>query len=65
MKILRAFQVINKDGMHTVSSTYNEVDEQGNITKLNAKDSFVAVDTALQAHIKAVEQYIMENRLTE
>jgi len=65
MKILRAFQVINKDGMHTVSSTYNEVDEQGNITKLNAKDSFVAVDTALQAHINAVEQYIMENRLTE
>lgn len=65
MKILRAFQVINKDGMHTVSSTYNEVDEHGDITKLNAKDSFVAVDTTLQAHIEAVENYIRENRLAD
>lgn len=65
MNILRAFQVIKRDGMYTVSSTYNEVDDQGNITKLNEKDSFIAVDSELNAHIAAVEQYIRDNRLSE
>lgn len=65
MKILRAFQVIKRDGVYAVSSTYNEVDSQGNITKLNEKDSFIAVDSALIQNISAVEQYITENRLAE
>lgn len=65
MKILRAFQVINRDGMFNVSSTYNEVDGQGNITKLNEKDSFIAIDATLQEHIEAIEDYIRENRLAE
>lgn len=65
MKILRAFQVIKRDGMYTVSSTYNEVDDQGNITKLNEKDSFIAVDRELNANIAAVEQYIRDSRLSE
>ena len=38
MKVLRAIQILNKDGMQTISSTYNEVDDQGNIIKLNVKD---------------------------
>lgn len=65
MKILRAFQVIKRDGMYSVSSTYNEVDGQGNITKLNEKDSFIAVDEALVGQIAAVEQYIKEHRLSK
>lgn len=65
MKILRAFQVIKRDGMYSVSSTYNEVDNQGNITKLNEKDSFIAVDNALIANIAAVEQYIVDHRLSD
>ena len=65
MKILRAFQVIKRDGMYTVSSTYNEVDDQGNITKLNEKDSFIAVDIELNANIAAIEQYIKDSRLSE
>lgn len=63
MKILRAFQAIKRDGMYSVSSTYNEVDDQGNITKLNEKDSFMAVDATLQSHLEAIEAYIMEHRL--
>lgn len=65
MNILRAFQVIKRDGMYAVSSTYNEVDQYGNITKLNEKDSFIAVDEALIENISAVEQYIKDNRLSE
>jgi hypothetical protein len=65
MKILRAFQIIKRDGMYSVSSTYNEVDDQGNITKLNEKDSFIAVDQQLNTNIAAVEEYIVEHRLSE
>ena len=65
MKILRGFQVINKDGMRTISSTYNEVDGEGNIIRMNAKDSFVAIDSSLQNHLNAVEEYIMEHRLND
>lgn len=63
MKILRAFQVINKDGTRLVSSTYNEVNESGNITNPNVKDSFYAVNPELQAAIEIIEDYICKNRL--
>lgn len=62
MNILRAFQVINRDGVRTISSTYNEVDNEGNITKPNVKDSFYAIDPELKSHIDAIEEYI-NNRL--
>lgn len=65
LKILRAFQVIKRDGMYGVASTYNEIDDLGNITKLNEKDSFIAVDNDLNDHIAAIEQYIMEHRISE
>lgn len=59
MKILRAFQVINKDGSYAVSATYNEVDDNtGELIRQNAKESFYAVDTGLKDDIKAVEDYI-------
>lgn len=65
VQILRAFQVIKRDGMYSVASTYNEVDNQGNIIKLNEKDSFIAMDSILQSHIEAIEQYILNNRISE
>lgn len=65
MKILRAVQIIKRDGIHSVSSTYNELDDQGNVVKMNVKDSFMAIDPTLQSHIEAIETYIQEHRLTE
>lgn len=63
MKVLRAFQVINKDGIYSLSSTYNVIDEStGEPVKQNAKDSFYAVDSELKAHIDAIEEYINTNR---
>lgn len=63
MKILRGFQVINRDGGRSISSTYNEVDESGNEIKKNAKDSFFVVDPEISAALDIVEKYIKENRL--
>ncbi|MDD2960394.1 MAG: hypothetical protein PHR92_18075 [Lachnospiraceae bacterium] len=63
MRVLRAFQVINKDGTYVLSNTYNEVDDiTGGTMKKNAADSFYAVDPDLKAHIDAIEQYIIEQR---
>ena len=60
MKILRAFQVINQDGSAVISSTYNEVNEAGEITKRNEKNSFYAVDKELQMHIDAIRAYLSD-----
>lgn len=63
MKILKAFQVIDRAGSQTISATYNEVDEKGNIISQNEKDSFYAVDQALIDAINTVKSYIIANRL--
>lgn len=65
MKILRAFQVINQDAAAVVSSTYNEVNEAGEITKRNEKNSFYAVDEELQAHIDAIRAYLSDRLNSE
>lgn len=63
MKVLRAFQVINKDGVYALSSTYNEInDTTGEPVKQNAKDSFYAINAELKSHIDAIENYINEVR---
>ena len=63
--VLRAFQIIEQDGMKTVNSTYNVLDASGNIVTKNKKDSFYAVDSELVLHIEAIEAYIKENRLNQ
>ena len=65
MNILRGFQVINQDGGFSVGSTYNTVNQEGEITALNQKDSFFAVDETLIGHINAIEEYIKAQRLGE
>lgn len=63
MVALRAFQIIKKDGVYALSSTYNVINSAGEPVKQNAKDSFYAVDEELEQHIKAIEDYIMTHRL--
>lgn len=65
MKILRSFQVINSDNEKTITSIYNEADENGSITKRNAQDSFYAVEPELKTAIEMIEKYINENRLNK
>lgn len=66
MKVLRAFQVINKDGIYSLSSTYNVIDDStGEPVRQNVKDSFYAVDPDLKAHIDAIEEYINTNRFRQ
>ena len=58
MKILRAFQVIYRDGAKIIATTYNEVDNDGNIVKENASDCFYAVNEEVTTNLNAIEGYI-------
>lgn len=63
--VLRAFQIISQDGMKTINTTYNSLDDSGNLVAKNKSDSFYAIDEELVSHIEAIERYIKENRLTQ
>lgn len=63
--VLRAFQIISQDGMKTINSTFNSLDESGNLIAKNKSDSFYAVDNELLGHVEAIERYIKENRLNQ
>lgn len=60
--VLRAFQVLN-DGDYVINSTYNKINDEGSIVSRNAKDSFYVTDPEIQAHIDAIKNHIMTNRL--
>lgn len=63
MKQLSSFMVLNIEGGDRVSYTYNELSESGDLMSANSKKSFFALDPELVTHIKAIRQYIQENKL--
>lgn len=63
MKKLSSFAVLNIEGGDRVSFTYNELNAGGDIISANNKKSFFAVDSTLSDHIKAIWEYIEENKL--
>lgn len=58
MKILRGFSVANMDGEYNVCATYNEADADGNVTGVNKKMSFYAVDSEAKSHIESIQEFI-------
>lgn len=58
MKILRGFSVANMDGEYNVCATYNEVDADGNVTGVNKKMSFYAVESEVKSHIESIQEFI-------
>lgn len=66
MKQLSSFMVLNIDGGDRISYTYNEIDgNTGEPISVNNKKNFYAVDPELTEHIKAIREYIQENKLEE
>lgn len=46
-----------------VAYTYSEVDEKGNIKSQNNKGNFIAIDSELITHIRAIQEFIQEKHL--
>lgn len=58
MKVLTGFAIINSDVGKKIAYTYSIVDEGGNITKSNTKESFAVIDETTLNAIKIVEDNI-------
>lgn len=63
MKILTSISIISSPAGKKISYTYSEVDESGNITKGNVRESFIALETDLLTDINNLEKKINERLL--
>lgn len=66
MKQLSSFMVLNIDGGDRVSYTYNEIDDStGEPIRRNNKGNFYIVDDELKEHVKAIRDFIKDNKLND
>lgn len=66
MKQLSSFMVLNIDGGDRVTYTYNEInDSTGEPISRNNKRNFYVVDDELLEHIKAIRDFIKDNKLND
>lgn len=55
MKVIKIISIINQGGEYSITTTYNEVDDYGNVVKRNEKaPTFYAVGDMLD-HVKVIE----------
>lgn len=64
MKIITGFAIINSDIGKKIAYTFSEVDEDGNVTKSNIKESFAIIDEKVLNAITTIENKI-KTRLEE
>ena len=66
MKQLSSFMVLNIDGGDRVTYTYNDIDDStGEPISRNNKGNFFVVDDKLREHIKAIRDFIKNNKLND
>lgn len=66
MKQLSSFMALNIDGGDRVTYTYNDIDDNtGEPISRNNKGNFYVVDDKLREHIKAIRDFIKDNKLND
>lgn len=66
MKQLSSFMVLNIGGGDRVTYTYDEInDSTGEPISRNNKGNFYVVDDELREHIKAIRDFIKDNKLND
>lgn len=66
MKQLSSFMALNIDGGDRVTYTYNDIDDNtGEPISRNNKGNFYVVDDELRKHIKAIRDFIKDNKLND
>lgn len=63
MKKLTSFTHLVTGEGDRIAYTYSEIDDSGNLISQNNKGNFVAVDTDMIAHIRAIQESIKEKHL--
>ena len=64
-KMLTSFTKFKSGEGERVSFTFSEVSEKGELLNPNVKGNFIVMSDELLSHLKAVDDYIKENYLTE
>lgn len=66
MKQLSSFMVLNIGGGDRVTYTYDNIDDNtGEPISRNNKGNFYVVDDELREHIKAIRDFIKNNKLND
>jgi len=66
MKQLSSFMALNIDGGDRVTYTYNDIDDNtGEPISRNNKGNFYVVNDELREHIKAIRDFIKDNKLND
>lgn len=66
MKQLNSFAVLSPNGADRITFAYDEIDDMtGEPVRKQVKQSFYVIDQTVKAHIDAIRQYIIENKLGE
>ena len=66
MKQLSSFMALNIDGGDRVTYTYNDIDDNtGEPISRNNKGNFYVVNDELRDHIKAIRDFIKDNKLND
>ena len=66
MKQLSSFMVLNIGGGDRVTYTYDEInDSTGEPISRNNKGNFYVVNDELREHIKAIRDFIKDNKLND
>lgn len=63
MKRLTSFTHLTTGEGDRIAYTYSEVDDAGNLISQNNKGNFVAIDSSLITHIRAIQEFIQEKHL--
>lgn len=63
MKKLTSFTAhVTAEGQR-ISYTFSEIDSTGRLVSQNTRENFIVVDSDLQAHIDAINDFIKANKL--
>ncbi|WP_251861035.1 hypothetical protein [Clostridium sp. Marseille-Q2269] len=64
MKVLTGIAIVNRSEGKRIAYTCSNVNEiTGEIIEDNIKKSFIALNTDLLEHVKALEDYVKENKI--
>lgn len=65
MKQLSSFMVLEVNGGDRISFTYDVIDDEGNLTDSNQKESFFVINDDVKSHIESIRNYIRKNKFKD
>lgn len=65
MKVVTSYTHLVTGEGDRLSYTYSEIDDQGNLINQNQRGNFIVTDQTLLGHVRAINDYITQNKLED